>query len=333
MGQQRFDSIDCAKGIGILLVVFAHVIATYNVGNKAEEFITSFHMPLFFVLSGMLFNGKKSFKEFFIGKINRLLVPFFFFFNAISVSISLIRSLYKGSILTDLRPILLAFINENLYIAGALWFLLSLFFISILFWWITFLSSNKMWASILPSLALGLLGYFMGKNNIDLPCWFDTSLTCMPYFALGYLLKYYTPILTARIPDKYNILLAIACLVCVGLFSGYTCYRANHFNISIWRVYCCGVLGFFSIFLLSKTRANRVTGLLFFGKHSIIVLAIHQLIMMVIAVAFRYVHFDGWWAAMASFTATMACCYLIIPYMLKYMPHVIGQKSLFNRHG
>ena len=58
MAVQRYESIDCAKGIGIMLVVFAHVIATHNVGWKVEEVITSFHMPLFFVLSGMFLAAK-----------------------------------------------------------------------------------------------------------------------------------------------------------------------------------------------------------------------------------------------------------------------------------
>lgn len=52
---KRYDFIDVAKGIGILFVVFAHV----NYTPSLLTIIYSFHMPLFFVLSGMLFNPNK----------------------------------------------------------------------------------------------------------------------------------------------------------------------------------------------------------------------------------------------------------------------------------
>lgn len=58
----RFDTIDIAKGIGIILVVIGHVCGGiidtgyYNndyVPKILYIFIYSFHMPLFFILSGL----------------------------------------------------------------------------------------------------------------------------------------------------------------------------------------------------------------------------------------------------------------------------------------
>lgn len=46
----RNRSIDVLKGIGIILVVFNHV----SWGKGVFTYIQSFHMPLFFVLSGYL---------------------------------------------------------------------------------------------------------------------------------------------------------------------------------------------------------------------------------------------------------------------------------------
>lgn len=293
MAQQRYESVDCAKALGIMLVVFAHVIATHNVGWKVEEVITSFHMPLFFVLSGMFFSRKKTIGEFIIGKINRLVVPFFFFFITISVLLPFAYYCYKGIGLSRLPSLLLGFYNENLIVVGAIWFLLSLFFVDIIVWLITIPARFKERWAIFVSILLGVIGYLLGKYSINIPCWLDTSLTCMPYFYLGYLLKNNTKLLSAQKADRYNILLAVACLLIVILLSGHTCYRANHYNIPIWSVFICGILGFFAVFFLSNTKIKRIGWLLFVGKNSIIILAIHQLIMMGGGSSFKVCSFFG----------------------------------------
>ena len=74
MGTGRMNYIDVAKGIGIILVVFAHV----NYTPEVLVFIYSFHMPLFFLISGMLFDKNKypDFISFFKRRIKTLFIPY-----------------------------------------------------------------------------------------------------------------------------------------------------------------------------------------------------------------------------------------------------------------
>lgn len=60
----RFDAIDSAKGVGIVLVVFGHawrgamgggVISDHRLFGLIDAAVYAFHMPLFFFLSGLLF--------------------------------------------------------------------------------------------------------------------------------------------------------------------------------------------------------------------------------------------------------------------------------------
>lgn len=51
MKRIRDDRIDVMRGIAILLVVLQHSIGSSNIVGKS---ILSFHMPLFFVISGYL---------------------------------------------------------------------------------------------------------------------------------------------------------------------------------------------------------------------------------------------------------------------------------------
>ena len=49
----RQNYIDVMRGIGILLVMLGHSIATIN--EPTNKLILSFHMPLFFFISGCCF--------------------------------------------------------------------------------------------------------------------------------------------------------------------------------------------------------------------------------------------------------------------------------------
>lgn len=84
----HYDWIDAAKGLGIIFVVLGHAIAdtTQNVQffGKLFQIIYSFHMPLFFFLSG--FCGIKALQKrklheeeaYILERFKRLMVPYFF---------------------------------------------------------------------------------------------------------------------------------------------------------------------------------------------------------------------------------------------------------------
>ena len=55
----RFDWVDTAKGLGIILVVIAHVWTK----GPVRDFIYSFHMPLFFLLSGYMSKPRPMFER------------------------------------------------------------------------------------------------------------------------------------------------------------------------------------------------------------------------------------------------------------------------------
>lgn len=67
----RTEWIDSARGIGILCVMLGHM----SIPQLLSQFIFSFHMPLFFFLSGYLWKGRRDCAWFF-GRIDRLVVPY-----------------------------------------------------------------------------------------------------------------------------------------------------------------------------------------------------------------------------------------------------------------
>ncbi|GCH86208.1 acyltransferase family protein [Escherichia coli] len=70
--KKRLGYIDAVKGFGIILVVYVHIIS-----GLSSYVIYLFHMPLFFIVSGILFKEPNDKNKFIVGKVKSLIVPYF----------------------------------------------------------------------------------------------------------------------------------------------------------------------------------------------------------------------------------------------------------------
>ena len=153
---KRIEYLDIAKGIGILLVVLGHndfeVISLF-----LQRLIYSFHMPLFFFLSGYFINTTVPFFDFVKKRFNSLLKPFLFtVFLIYLTSISFEKMSFSTAITRTIK---------SLYGSGAyldwvqLWFLPHLFAVSLYaFLFITLVSKLRnrwlTWGILLATLAI-----------------------------------------------------------------------------------------------------------------------------------------------------------------------------------
>ncbi|MBR6328899.1 MAG: acyltransferase family protein [Lachnospiraceae bacterium] len=123
----RADRFDIAKGIGILLVVLGHL---EYISEPLRYFIVSFHMPLFFVISGMLMcvvgEEKKEPARFVKGKLSRMGFPYLVYTIAYLI-IEIIYGHFTGTFQkwTFIQDI---WQGVCLYGISVLWFLPSMFF-------------------------------------------------------------------------------------------------------------------------------------------------------------------------------------------------------------
>ena len=72
------QSLDVLRGIGIFLMVFDHV----GWGSAVHTYIQSFHMPLFFIVSGYLWKNEDVFQVI-KKRFKTLMIPYIFFCWAI----------------------------------------------------------------------------------------------------------------------------------------------------------------------------------------------------------------------------------------------------------
>lgn len=70
---KRISYIDVAKGMGIILIVIGHSVKT----GWLREYLYSFHVPFFFLLSGMTYKVSIDKKSFWKRKLQTIIIPYF----------------------------------------------------------------------------------------------------------------------------------------------------------------------------------------------------------------------------------------------------------------
>ena len=135
--KNRYTEVDIARGIGIFFVVLGHAIKQTGVSAVWIRILTyiiySFHMPLFFCLSGfvsakILQMNRQERKRFAFSRARRLLIPYFTVgLIYIPVKLALSGSAIKPFEVKDIWKLL---IGQNPDVS--LWFLYILFLIELI---------------------------------------------------------------------------------------------------------------------------------------------------------------------------------------------------------
>lgn len=185
----RILYIDAAKGIGMLLVILGHTTDCSGLMRG----IYSFHMPLFFLCSGMTFSFSENGREFVsrIGKsARRLLLPGLALYGV--TSLTAVAQQGSLSVLADQAKKLLWFSgNERqqwgmtIGSVGVIWFLMALFLARMIF------DAFHLWRPRRLGL-LCLLGTFAGiwlGKRVWLPLSLDVALASLLFLYAGFVLR------------------------------------------------------------------------------------------------------------------------------------------------
>ena len=192
--KKRIEWLDIAKGVGIILVIFGHTLAS---GSTPWRLIYSFHMPLFFILAGFTFRVKP-WKVLVPSKAKRLLLPFLvtFILGVVTTSSWLLHDLpaLGRELLYCLayQPKQIGTWFDIPYI-GVIWFLMCMFVACM---WLNALlkvfARFKLppWAEFVIMLAFGYAGVVIGRRVL-LPFDIDIAMTAALFMYLGYAVKTY----------------------------------------------------------------------------------------------------------------------------------------------
>lgn len=331
----RIEYIDLAKGFCITLVVFYHVELCYHFSFPGTTFLKAFRMPLYFFLSGCFFKAYEGFWGFFKRKVNKLLIPFFFFYFLFSVGVPYIK-FYLLGIQTRTLPvdeIFTAFLTEA-YPNLPIWFLLCLFEDGIIFYLLYLFAQKYKDRSntiiCVGALLIGVLGITLGMNHINLPATLDSALSSMPFFAGGYIAFRKTSILKPNQFDKYLPFLILLAFILVFVFCSYSSLLKNTFTLRAALVlYPCGLLGTYGVVMLAKLL-KKLPLFSYWGRYSIMILVSHSEVLRLFKLLLSRTGLDipDIYLFAINLTLTMLSYLIIIPFMRKFMPHVTAQKDL-----
>ena len=284
--------VDCAKGFGILFVILGHSVGDGFYSRLVRALIFSFHMPLFFILSGFVFRYSASDREFLsrTGRSSRQLL-----FPVLAVTfISVFYNIrFKPALLSEplfwrdqLFRLLIGnartvtFGSLQIPAVGSLWFLYALLFVRSIsdYLHLHFDSSKCLFLVWLIS----LLGIALGSSDIILPFSLDIALAVIPFFWFG---KQFKESFLRTQPVRNLFLFALIWLLTLWIqFPDYREY--SYLELAMKRYplfplcFFCATAG--SLFLCQLSIIITKAPLLSFplcwiGKNSLYLLCIHQL--------------------------------------------------------
>lgn len=271
----RITWIDSAKGIGIILVVLGHICLV----KEEYNYINSFHVPLFFFLSGYLVRFEKydSVRLFITEKFNSIIVPYFYFSLLSYFYWIVIERRFSGNVVSPLAAFVNIFIapggDQYLPHNPALWFLPCLFMVAVVFY--TLARKQRIVNILLLLLVSLVIGY---GTTLYLPASLPWSLGVVPtaivFYGVGFIMK---KIPKVCIVSNYIRLVIVCCCMPIGIKISQIneCVLvADNFYGSYYRFYLAAFMGITSAVMIAKMfQSNWLLGYL--GRNSMIIFALH----------------------------------------------------------
>lgn len=316
----RLNYLDMSKGFGILLVIAGHI---YERNSFAEVWIYSFHMPLFFIISGMLLNYSNindNMINIIKKKIKSIILPYFTF-EIVAIIIYLIES--NLFTLEAIRWSVIDCILVYYCRAGATWFLPCLFVAEILFVVLKkYIKNDKI--IVIISLGLYIISLIINTEKHFLILLLK-SLNGLGFIMFGYYMLNY--IQERKINKIYLGVLFILSIILAKLNGEVVLNELKFNNIFLYTV--TSIIGsMLIIFIFKNIKYNKF--LIYFGKNSLIIMATHLIIQRyfidIITGINRYDYFEG----TIVFIIAVIIQIPIIEIINKYLPFMIGKCTKKN---
>lgn len=328
--RKRIETYDIARGIGILLMVMGHT----GFGMDFSKIIHSFHMPLFFFVSGFFYRPHKydGMLGYLVHEAKVLLVPYLIF----AFFFEFLHYLFAGD--WSLGYFLLSLVSSNhnrIDVAGALWFLLCLFTAKILYHALSMSIKNvKIMALVIAPISI--VSSYLRDFGIMLPLALDTAMSCLLVIHVGYLLYHHKNKSWAQklfnMPWLLFVAVAIIFIV-TAMTNAHVVVRRNHYGmLPLYFISCfSGIMLTINISSILERCQNALCRFLckilsYWGKESLVFLVLNELYIYIVSLFFSkigVVVFQGNWLHGFSVLFTMISlsitAFLIAHTKLRYL--------------
>lgn len=324
--KERVEYIDLFRGIGIVLMIMGHI----GFGNKFDHYIHAFHMPMFYFVSGLFFKTKSkaaiSTIAFIKTKAKSLLVPYLFF----ALFHFLIACMLEKTFLYKNLLHIFSFNTYGMPIAGALWFLTSLYITEVLYFLLDRYVNNMKLRNVIILL-------FVVVGNLEnvvlpyrLPFAMGPSFVGLGLFHLARVMRCYREGIVynriMRVPVVAYIIGGVVVTISIFL-NGYINMRMGEYAcIPLFWINAMGsiIVGLlWSKLLTEKFRNKLVLWLTNVGKNSIVYLCLNQLVILLLNKCIEYIELPQVLSIFLVFILVMVilfgCGHVIINTRLKFI--------------
>ena len=278
---KRIRSVDIAKGIGIICIILGHLN-----NSSINRVVFTFHVPLFYLITGYFINEKGTVAEFIKKKRKTLLIPY-----CITCCLIILFGTLKGCIMGKPFEEFKEWVIASIYGAGgtlsrpfhirgigAIWFLLASFWGSVC---LRFSLKFHLWKRIVFIVALFLFGV-VTKKWIWLPFSLQEGACAAFFLYLGFLYHKGEKKLN-ELPSEikcFNLLWA--CITWVFFIKDFQSFWLVQCDFGRGAVDIFGSICACSVILLLSRIIDRKTALTasflsYCGKYSLLVLSVHIL--------------------------------------------------------
>lgn len=189
--KEREYWIDTARGIAILLVLIGHA----GVSVDINRYILSFHMPLFFFLSGMVFDNEKYRKldgrRYIQKNLKELMIPYLVF-DIVILAASVVNGMIHGYEVTVINFIISMLLCRNINLVGTgliLWFFPCVFLVKIGFFYLNQYKDGKCLKKKIGLAILFVIAIMSQNLKHYVPFCLDTALMGLFFYWTGNLVK------------------------------------------------------------------------------------------------------------------------------------------------
>lgn len=343
----RRTDLDGAKGIGIALVVLGHIL---NRVIPSDHFmsiwINSFHLPMFFVVSGYLFGLKRIhmllLRQYLKKRIETLLYPYLTFslFYAV-IYLVIIGIRMNGIPIYETATLTVRIVSG--WGIGTLWFLPTLFVAEFILW--VLMRFQKPWVRvalwILITALGGCMGYwvnFLWSEDAGGFCLLlyrficTISRACIGccFVGVGYFMQQNVDEFVLKIRKQGLIIIGVllfAINILLSMFQNVINLRiALVGNLLLYLL--TGIIGSISVLFILRA-CGSFSWLNWLGRNSLIIMATHEpyyvmafIVNMMLILAQTY-SIHSYMIVITSFVITMLIEILIVVLIQKYLPFML----------
>lgn len=272
----RVAWLDTSRGIAFLMVIYYH-LSTCDSGGIVP-FFTPVFLTVFFFVSGYLSKSNQSFLSVLEQRTRTIFIPFLFF--------GLLGGLLKN-LCSDqshgIQNALFESVKGCFYQYGeyqTLWFLVSLYIFSLIFYWIDRFCKNNTILLIVCSclIVIGQLLLYVLKIP-SLPYKFHTVFFACALMGLGKVYKAYEERIDKLLFKKYIIvILLLSYIILVFVFKPYINYYGNRNWLLAFYIPFSGLI----VFLYFSKKISKNEFLRYIGSNSLLYFAIHRQVLIVV---------------------------------------------------